>query len=181
MSLSNLVSIIFALIFYCNNASAEPFTTLKWTNPCFNSAVDDSGYSYCGDSPDSLHDLGWIEVWGQPSWGGGWRKLTEVSGLAKECVEDSVSVDRVYNWASWHYYLIPRDLVGNRNTCSPTIIFVQGSQVTGVDDESSADVSRIVFFDVQGRRTNAYASGIYWKRIWYRDGRVVTKKVLVLK
>lgn len=148
---------------------------LRWTNPCFNAALDDSGRSYCEIGQDSLHNLGSYELWGQPSYGGGFRRLLERSVIGRECRPESVQVDLLYPWAGWHYYLLFWDLSGNPAPCASNVVYVPGSQVTGIDlpPASSLLIAEPVWFDVHGRRLSMTprGSGVYFL-VWRVRGQL---------
>jgi len=132
-----------------------------WTNPQFHAAVDDSGNTYCEVAADTCRDLGSIEVWGQPSYGGVATILTTVPAMQREGLVDSVQVDRIWNWAGWHYWVIPVDMAGRRG-CPSNVVFVPGSQVTGVPDEPIDPIVERRYFDVRGRKVTPKAKGVYW-------------------
>ena len=168
------------LVLWAGSAQASPFATLRWTNPAFNAALDDSGNPYCDVGLDSLKDLAAVEIWGQPSYGGAALKVHEQGAIGHEGQPDSAVVDLQANWASWHFWIISRDMSNNRS-CASNSILIQGSQVTGVPIGPVDEVSRTAYFDVRGRLVKQpQTSGIYWLRTWYKSGRVETKRIVVL-
>src|ERR1043165_7973114 len=110
-------------------AQADPWITLKWTNPQFNAALDDSGRSYCASGADTLRDLARIYIWGQPSYGGPPKIVKEVSAFGREGMIDSASVDREANWIHWHYWAYAADMSGNLSPCPSNNLYVAGSAV----------------------------------------------------
>lgn len=171
--------LVLALV-WTGSAQASPFVTLRWTNPAFNAALDDSGNPYCDVGPDSLKDLAAIEIWGQSSDGGPARKVYEQGAIGHEAQPDSAIVDLQSTWATWHFWIISRDMSSNRS-CASNSILIRGSQVTGVPIGPVDEVLRTAYFDVRGRLVKKpQTSGIYWFRTWYKSGRVETKRVVVL-
>lgn len=184
-SIAAIAALVLSLL-HATGARASPFVTLRWTNPRFQAAVDDSGNAYCEDSRDTLRTLHSIEIWGQPNYGGGFKKLVAVYVMGREGLVDTAQVDRVYNWAGWHYYVIPVGLNGIKAPCPSNMVYIPGSQVTGVDP-SPLIVAEAVWFDVRGRRVEPKDSGVYflvWKvrgglqkpghKVVFVDGRRLT-------
>lgn len=159
--------------------------TLTWTNPTFNAAVDDSGWAYCEESADSLHDLHHVELWGQPAYGGPARHITDVNVWGHEGQTDTVVVDREYAWVSWHYWMFTVDMSGNRSPCPSNVAFSQGNAVTGVDSVG-VPIPASRWFDVQGRRVSGPGrNGVWfeqsgpqvWKVTQYQGRRLARTRV----
>lgn len=158
-----------------------PFATLRWTNPSFNAAVDDSGNTYCEIGNELLRDLRDVRIYGQPSYGGLARLLSTLAEIGKEGRPDSAVVDLEAAGIHWHFWIISTDLVGNAS-CSSNVVYIRGEQITGVTEGPADPIVRVAFFDVRGRLVKSpTVSGVYLKREWYKSGRIVTTKAVFLK
>ena len=173
---------LFVALWFCLAAMVPQ--TLVWTNPQFVAAVDDSGVAYCDVGTDTLRYLSHVEVWGQPSFGGPARHITDVSTWNRAGLVDSVVVDREFGWVSWHYWVYPVDMLNHRAPCPSNIVLSRGTQVTGVGDGAPPRTAvKVQLFDVLGRRVDGTlprASGVYFKRTTWSDGtKTVVKEVYV--
>jgi len=145
------------------SSAAAPFKTLRWTNPLFNAALDDSGRSYCADGPDTCKDLARIVIWGQSNAGGPARIVKDLFVQGRAGLVDSTQVDLVAPYLHWHFWAFAVDQGGHYSPCPSPVLYVAGSQVTGVELPSDLIVATPIWFDVRGRKVEApRGSGVYF-------------------
>ena len=146
----------------------------KWVAP---SADGDSVHVECSGG-QAIHQLATARLYFVPVTGGGWRLIAEHGVSGREGQPDSFVVD---NGPGGHYYVTATNPKGE--SCASPDIYVPGSVTTGVDPTvRPPSPVRVQTFDVQGRLCRSLVrSGIYFERIRYKDGRVRTHKVVLLK
>jgi len=166
-----------------SSTEASPFKTIKWTNPCLNAALDDSGHTYCTgpDQQDTCKDLSEIIIYGYSNTGTvGWKEVKRINVMGRYCMADSFQFDMVYNWAWWNIYLVPTDMSNNKG-CASSVLFL-GTAVTSVEPIDVKQLKKTYIFDVQGRKVNEVkGSGIYFKVFEWSDGSRTTRKFVHLK
>jgi hypothetical protein len=151
---------------------------LHWTNPKFNSAVDESGYVQCAvDVMSPLRDLATIRVYGVSIRGGLSRIYTTKSVRGREGLEDSVLVDP---GPGAHFWLTSVDAAGNECCVSPQVYI---GPITAVPVGAAAveGVTSYRVFDARGRLVRPMAAGIYFWERRYSSGRVETGKTVRVK
>jgi len=150
---------------------------LHWTNPKYNSFVDDSGNVACVlDMMNPLRDLSSVRVYAQFITGGPARLLDTLSVRGREGLEDSIRVDP---GPGAHFWLTAVDLKGNECCVSPQVYV---GPITGVLVEAQVErVTSYRVFDVRGRLTRPRAAGIYFWERRYSSGRVQTGKIVRVK
>jgi hypothetical protein len=126
----------------------------------------------------AIHQLMSARLYYSPITGGGWRVVGEKSAVGREGQPDSFVVDP---GPGGHYYVTATNPRGE--SCPSSTVFVPGQVVTGVEPEPpSPRPIRTRIFDVRGRPlTRPTASGIYFRRTYFSDGSVHTKKFVYLK
>ena len=77
------------------------------------------------------------------------------------------------------FYATVADTTGNES-CPSTALYI--GPITGADSEAVDRVVQVLYYDVHGRLVgDRRARGVYWETRRYLSGRVVTKKLVLLR
>lgn len=158
------------------HGAAALVVKLLFTLPSTNAMYVDSTAYYCqGGAP--LEDLSEVRIYGWPASGGPARVVARQDVRGRQGAPDTVSVEP---WpAGGHYWVAAVDVTGNEGCVSDV---VYSGPVTAVEDIPVDTIVETLVFDVHGRRIRApSASGVYWTVTRWASGRVVKKKLVVLK
>jgi hypothetical protein len=159
-------------------AAASPAAWLHWTNPKYNSAVDDSGYVMCAvDASNPLRDLATIRVYGVSIAGGSARIFATLSVRGREGLEDSVEVDP---GPGAHLWLTSVDAAGNE-CCVSQQVYIGPITSVPAGEAVAERVTSYRVFDVRGRLVRPVAAGVYFWERRYSSGRVETGKTVRVK
>jgi hypothetical protein len=158
---------------------------LRWTNPKYNAALDDSGYVQCGiDQTSPLRDLATVRVYALPITGGPSRVIAGRSVAGREGLDDSIQVDV---GAGAHLWMTAVDASGNES-CVVEQVYI--GPITAVPVEAPAErLTSHRIFDVRGRLVQSVrdrlvhpvAAGIYFWERRYSTGRVESGKMVRVK
>lgn len=112
-----------------------------------------------------------------PVTGGGWTKILEHSAAGREGAPDSFVFDP---GPGGHAYVTTTSPAGE--SCASDPVYVQGSQITGVEVHGADEVLSVSVYDVRGRKIKAAKkSGIYWRVTRYSSGRIDRRRFVVVR
>lgn len=156
---------------------AAALVWLIFTAPCFNAALDDSGYNTCETGSQPLTDLKEVRVYRQLITGGPSVLYTTKDLTGRECQIDSVQVDP---GPGAHFYVITADTTGNQS-CASNRVYV--GTITGVEVPVVDRIVRTTYYDVSGRKvtTPLRRYRVYWSVTEYASGRKVKRKVVLME
>lgn len=130
-----------------------------------------------------LRELRSARLYWEPVTGGGFRFHHEHDVTGREGQADTMQVERGPGGHAFVTTFNPR----GESCVSTAIVYVPGSQVTGVPVDGSPDeLLDARYFNVRGEYVGEYLddslpSGVYLEQRVYAGGRVVTRKHVVVK
>lgn len=159
-------------------AATSQAAWLHWTNPKYNSAVDDSGNPMCAlDTSNPLRDLATIRVYGVSIRGGPSRVFASLSVRGREGLGDSIQVDP---GPGAHLWLTAVDVSGNE-CCVSQQVYIGPITAVPVEAAPAERVTSYRVFDARGRLVHPVAAGVYFWERRYSSGRVESGKMVRVK
>ena len=161
---------------------------LQYTLPAYNALVvpgvdpatgDSISTATCAaDLANPISDLQYTRIYRYPYSGGGWVLHRIKSVIMRAGQTDTLDVP-----LGASYYVTTMDF-SNLESCPSNIVHTPA--VTGVPDDTipAKFTLKVVIFDLQGRKVTSLkdaSSGVYFRRYFWNDGSVTTRKFVHLK
>lgn len=151
---------------------------LRWTNPKYNAAVDDSGYVQCDiDLTKPLGDLATVRIYLLSIRGGVPHVIARRSVAGRAGMDDSIFVN---TGLGAHLWMTAVDAAGNES-CVLEQVYVGPVTAVPVEEAQAERLTSYRIFDVRGRLVHPVAAGVYFWERRYSSGRVETGKTVRVK